>query len=90
MRTISAKSTKTIPTNMRSNKLSYFKCIKYDNTIYALKQAIRSATVTLNAPKLNDVTVIVRKVMNMRKTRILPKTLYSVVCDVLFAIFVNI
>jgi len=74
---------------MRSNKLSYFRCIKYDKTINALKQAIRRATVTLNAPRLNDVTLMVRKVINMRRTKILPNTLYSVVCDVLFAISVQ-
>ncbi len=54
--------------------------------MYPLKQAMSNATVTLNAPKFNVVTLMVSKVMVISISSTRTNTLYSVVCDVLFAI----
>ena len=62
MSTMTAKSTKIMATKIRSNKFSYFKCIKYDNTKNPLNPAISNAIVTVNAAKLNEVTLMVIKV----------------------------
>jgi len=75
-------------TKIRSNKLSYFKCIKFDRTRYALVPAIKSATVTVNGPKCIEVTAIVINVRNKSINKILTNVLYSIVCVVLFAMVI--
>ncbi len=86
MSTIKIKSMKTIPTSILSNKLSYLRCMKYDNTKKPLTPAINKANVTVNDTRLNEVTLMVKKVRNMSTTNTLYNTLYSVVCELLLAI----
>jgi len=86
IRTITTNRTKTIATRIRSNKLSYFRCIKLERTKKDFKPAISNATVTVNGPRWNDVTLIVRKVRNKSTNKIFDNVLYSMVCVVLFAI----
>ena len=86
MSTIKTKRTKTIPTSILSNKLSYFRCMKYDNTRKPLTPAINKANVTVNETKLKEVTLMVKKVRNMSTTNTRINTLYSVVCELLLAI----
>ena len=85
MTNIIAKRTKTIATKIRSNKLSYFKCIKFESTKNAFVPAIKRATDTVNGPKCIEVTAIVINVRNKRISRFLMSALYSIVCVVLFA-----
>jgi hypothetical protein len=85
MTTIIKNRTKTIATRMRSNKLSYFKCIKWYITKVAFTPAINNAAVTVNAPRWNDVISIVTKVRNMSTNKIFDSVLYSIVWVVLFA-----
>lgn len=82
---INAKSTKTIPTKMRSNTLSYFKCIKFDNTKNAFRLAINNATVTVNGPKWIEVILMVANVRNINANKTFDSVIYSIVCVVLFA-----
>ena len=84
--TITTNRTKTIATRIRSNKLSYFRCIKLERTKKDFKPAISNATVTVKGPRWNDVTLIVRKVRNKSTNKIFDNVLYSMVCVVLFAI----
>ena len=86
MRTITANRTKTIATRIRSNKLSYFRCIKLERTKKDFKPAISNATVTVKAPIWIDVTPMVTKVRNKSTNKIFDNVLYSIVCVVLFAI----
>jgi len=86
MRTIITNRTKTIATKIRSNKLSYLKCIKLERTKKDFKPAMSKATVTVKGPRCIEVMLIVRKVRNNSTNKILDNVLYSIVCVVLFAI----
>jgi len=87
---INAKSTKTIPTKIRNNTLSYLRCIKFDKTRKALRLAINKATVTVKGPKWIEVILIVVNVRNINTSKIFESVIYSMVCVVLFAMTLKI
>lgn len=89
MTTITANNTKTNATRIRSNTLSYFKCIKLDSTKKAFNPAINSATVTVNDPKCIEVMPIVTNVRVKSTNSIFASDVYSIVCVVLLAIILN-
>lgn len=85
--TIKAKSTKTMATRILRSRLSYFKCIKCDNTINDFTQAINNATANVKAPSCTLAILMVTKVKKSSINNVLDSDWYSMVWVVLFAMF---